>query len=147
MFLLLLLVLLGEHVTFAPLPSGEAPSAVVHTLTDLFSWVDHSVSYAAWAIGKSLEATKQELRAQLPGYSMSTSFSGIGAPENALNSISCYLGINHGPVLFAIEWDQECRRELSIPPHPPRCIYIDINDLWNVPVGNDWALADYNAII
>ena len=93
-------------------------------MRDLFNWVEHIIELAAWASQSTTDILKQELNGELAGFTMSTAFSGIGAPETALHVMKKYLGIgaSGGDALFAVEWDQECGRELAIMPGGPHCI-------------------------
>ena len=59
----------------------------VDSLASLFGWVDHCVEFAAWATQSTKTAVKQQLSGTLPAFTLSTAFSGIGAPETALQSI------------------------------------------------------------
>ena len=81
-----------------------APVAVVETLPDLFKLVEHSVTYATWSTGIDSNAL---LASRLAGFTLSTSFSGIGAPEVALYAMTQHFGIPRTTSLFAIEWDQD----------------------------------------
>ena len=49
-----------------PLP----PPARVGSLPDLFNWVSHSISFAAWALGMHSDALGNELRERLRTFIM-----------------------------------------------------------------------------
>eukprot|EP00959_Pyramimonas_sp_CCMP1952_P133138 2783458-Pyramimonas_sp.AAC.1 len=80
---------------------------------------------------------------------MSTAFSGIGAPENAMTSICSHLGVSPSQPLYAIEWNQECRRELSASPRRPICMFSDVNDFWSPDryVDQSWTLSNFTSEI
>ncbi len=125
------------------------PVAQIRSTKDLFQWVEHSIEFTAWATSQSVEIIKAQLSGKISSFTLSTAFSGIGEPENALMSIANYLGVGHGDNVFAIEWDQECRRELASLDRPPLCIFHDINDFWcdEKRVRAWWSLENYERCI
>ena len=65
--------------------------------------------------------------------SMSTTFSGIDAPGQALHGVCCSLQNQFGyeeslhvPCLAACEWNEESRMELNLHPCKPECLFVDV---------------------
>ena len=72
---------------------------------------------------------------------MSTTFSGIDAPGQALHGLCCSLRKEfdfeeplHVPCLAACEWNEESRKELNLHPCKPECMFIDICEFINVKI-------------
>eukprot|EP00959_Pyramimonas_sp_CCMP1952_P466152 9489502-Pyramimonas_sp.AAC.2 len=76
---------------------------------------------------------------RMSNVTVSTAFSGVGAPEVALESL--YLGachwcnvtascmVAHRPkCLFAFDCNAACRAELTVLPHGPACVFGDVLD-------------------
>ena len=57
---------------------------VVKTLADAFKWVEHDLAVFESLTGGSIG---ERLKRRLRGFSISTSFSGTGGPENAMDCI------------------------------------------------------------
>jgi len=108
-----------------------AEPATVSSFHELYRWVDHTIGFVANATGQGPVPLRGQIAERSKGFTMSTAFSGIGAPENALHAIMCHLGCECSRPLYNIEWDLECRRELCALPHPPMCLFDDINQFWN----------------
>ncbi len=145
-------VLLWQHALCTnELPDTGRPLPVVKNIQDMFRWADHSLKFAAWATCESLDVTQSTALSRLQGFSMSTSFSGIGGPEHALESMIAQLGGSRSSVThnYAIEVFQESRRELVLLPNVPSCIFDDINRFWNpeLDVNELWRIADFNTAI
>ena len=122
---------------------GPAPVARTDTLDDLLNWVDHSISFAAWITGKSVDDTQSMLRQKTgAAFSMSTAFSGIGAPEHAMASILRHIKAEPITRLYAIEIFQESRRELHCMQHVVGCVFDDINRFWNPDVDESSSLQE-----
>eukprot|EP00959_Pyramimonas_sp_CCMP1952_P016009 338635-Pyramimonas_sp.AAC.1 len=133
---LALLALVSTHrccamrSTLRSVPSNP-PLPRITDVGDLFNWVEHSIEFAAWVTQTPFDALRQRIAGQIPSFVVSTSFSGIGAPEQAVHSIARYLGVTSTRPIWAIEYDQECRRELTLLKERPDCLFWDINDFWN----------------
>ena len=115
-------------------PSLSTPH--VASLEDLFNWVEHTVQHAAQLVNEDMHTLKSRMLGKLAGFTMSTAFSGIGAPEHAMHGILANLASGQPlPLrvknLHAIEVNQESRRELVCLPAPPQCLFDDINSFWN----------------
>lgn len=72
---------------------------------------------------------------------ISTAFSGIGAPEHSLLAVGAalqhHLKLDAAPsaqCLSCMEWAQEGRLELACLPHPPECRFTDVNFCWHPSV-------------
>ena len=105
---------------------------VVKTLADAFKWVEHDL-----AILESLARAGRighTLKRRLRTLSLSTSFSGTGGPENAVNAIEkairCFYGGGDDDLKpqndWAVEWFDESRAELQMLPNAPKHIFTDI---------------------
>eukprot|EP00959_Pyramimonas_sp_CCMP1952_P120097 2511090-Pyramimonas_sp.AAC.1 len=140
----------SEHRRTLSRHLSTPPLLRVDSLQTLFGWVDHSIQFAAWATQTTAAEVRRQLSDTFTGFTISTAFSGIGAPEMALQSIMKYLNVpERSNTLFAIEWDQECRRELALIPNGPRCLFSDINDFWDssLDIQDWWTLTDYEQAI
>ena len=126
-----------------------AEPATVSSLHELYRWVDHTIGFVANATGQGPVPLRGQMAERSKGFTMSTAFSGIGAPENALHAIMCHLGCECSRPLCNIEWDLECRRELCALPHPPMCLFDDINQFWNetIDMGSISSVSQYEKLI
>jgi site-specific DNA-cytosine methylase len=126
-----------------------AEPATVSSFHELYRWVDHTIGFVANATGQGPVPLRGQMAERSKGFTMSTAFSGIGAPENALHAIMCHLGCECSRPLYNIEWDLECRRELCALPHPPMCLFDDINQFWNetIDMGSISSVSQYEKLI
>eukprot|EP00974_Lingulodinium_polyedra_P082207 7958957-Lingulodinium_polyedra.AAC.1 len=89
-----------------------------HTVAECFGWLRNALSLMS-------EETRATMRGNLAGFTLSTAFSGIGAPEQSLALVAGELLQNepgfHPPCLFAVEFAQHSAAELCAQVAPPRC--------------------------
>lgn len=110
----------------------------LRSLIDCFRWVDDCLGRIAPKAGLSDADAWERLAEVIPHASLSTCFSGIGAPEQAATSIAAAVSGHlrerspgHIRSLYAVEWCQEQRRELQSMAHPPDHMYLDVNAFWS----------------
>ncbi len=116
-----------DATTFAP---NAATAVTVRSLEDAFRWSEHQLG----ALGG--DSARALLAAWSPASkaSMSTAFSGIGAPEQAVHSLRAYLAhrFPSSPTsvdqVSAIEWNAFSRAELRAAPCPPRHLFCDMTE-------------------
>ena len=109
------------------------PVPEVHSLADLNRWAEHNLAVTSEFLTRH-NSGLEEVASAARRITFSTSFSGIGAPEQA-HSASCvamsaFLGrlVSPGRHFFAIEVDQECQYELQMAPVSPECIFCNMLD-------------------
>ena len=115
----------------------------VKSLGQAFAWCDDlldELEDAATSKGLSPETCIAELISKFQATSISTAYSGIGAPETALCQFHAALEgrvaepIQNAKVLHCIEWFSESQKELKL--HPAHsedtCIFGDIADFFQV---------------
>lgn len=128
---------------------------VCKTPEDLAKWAEHYVDYTAHITRTDVRGILAKVARRSEGFVLSTSFSGIGAPEHSLNTILALLGkrlsesqtgradeFGQTPqhsIGYAIDWDLECRRELCALPADKRPLHIFDN------ICNCWNVEDYQA--
>ena len=95
-------------------------SAEVRNSRDLFNWVTDTFKAASFIADIPEQDLKSPLRTSLPGRKVSSAFSGIGSPEQALACIAAVVEIPGDHAMeYGVEIDLECRRELvCIKPRP-----------------------------
>eukprot|EP00959_Pyramimonas_sp_CCMP1952_P126731 2650737-Pyramimonas_sp.AAC.1 len=108
--------------------------AEVNSLADAFNWVKYVLQ--KWSVfpGCNVGAVSNAFSSE----SISTAFSGIGTPETACEIIRAHLQSEFPNGTFpsmtceyAIECLESSRKELQSLPHPPRCIFKDMNAFLN----------------
>lgn len=113
----------------------SAPRSVTG-LDDLLRWAEHNLTVTCNFLDDLLghNDAEERLAAVMSETTMSSAFSGIGAPEQAHTS-SCQVlttqlsrRIAPGRHLFAIEQDTECQYELQMAPTKPECLFTDMLD-------------------
>ena len=112
--------------------AAPAPTAVafVDSIEDAYKWVQHSL-HIAEQIG---DGSGKRISDALARLSVSTSFSGTGGAENALDALSkgcdAYYGRRDADYInaWACEYSDESRHELMMLDNGPRCIFGDIVD-------------------
>ena len=93
---------------------------VVTNMADKFKFFQHAVEEILDLDGDHREGTIgcPELASRLENFSLSTAYSGIGAPETTLNILHHYVqnigsaSIKPPRMLFQVEYDENCRTEL-----------------------------------
>ena len=100
------------------------PVPEVHSIADLNRWAEHNLAVTSEFLTRHMSGL-EEVASAARRITLSTSFSGIGAPEQA-HSASCvamsaFLGrlVSPGRHFFAIEVNQECQYELQMAPVSP----------------------------
>jgi len=111
------------------MPFDNAAETRVCSIADAFAWPDDVLDTVVAHFGDEV-LSRAALAAD--GLSLSTSFSGIGAPEHAHDALCKALALRSGKTirqhhLFAIDWNAGCRTELAQCPSPPQCIFGDIH--------------------
>ena len=101
----------------------------VTCLDDASRWAEHCLGVARRVLGTEALLDARRVLNQL---TLSTAFSGVGAPEVALDALvsACevFCGARERDVeqsLWAFEIDEECRHELSMLKRPPLCVFKD----------------------
>ena len=110
----------------------------LNSLIDCFRWVGDCLERSAPLVGLDADSAWSRLADVIPATSLSTCFSGIGAPEQAATSLSAAVcghlserTPGHIRSLYAVEWSQGQRRELQSMAHPPQHVYVDMNSFWS----------------
>ena len=109
------------------------PVPEVHSLADLNRWAEHNLAVTSEFLTRH-NSGLEEVASAARRITLSTSFSGIGAPEQAHSAsgvaMSAFLGrlVSPGRHFFAIEVDQECQYELQMAPVSPECIFCNMLD-------------------
>ena len=107
---------------------------VVQSLGDACRWAEHCLAVTRRLLGNDglLNA-----RAAINKLTLSTAFSGVGAPEVALEALIRAFdeicgGVRESDLehcLWAFEKNEECRHELRMLRSRPRCLFKDIEEL------------------
>ena len=107
----------------------------VRSLQEAFQWMLHFERGVARTWGEeALRDLRIRLFRTLGSQSYATMFSGIDAPSTALETINKVVagGLGLPPRkmqhVMAIEWDEECQKELLCHPCAPACMFGDISD-------------------
>ena len=116
-------------------------SPVVRDLADLRGWLDYQLEALAGNRGDLERVLIGKLFTQK--YSLSTAFSGIGAPEHAaecqrarlvernsalLEELGASADDLHPRHLACVEWNEASRDELLTAPWAPGCMFVDANE-------------------
>lgn len=117
---------------------------VVRSLRDAAAWAEHCAARLLHDFGAEALSNVHEA---LHSVTMSTAFSGIGAPETARCSLACCFDAkltrqsggdstsSSGPKnLWACDFDRECRHELRMLRDPPQCVFSDVEGFLNTSV-------------
>ena len=112
-------------------------SSDVNSLADAFCWARHCVSALHAADNRDCVQHAEQC---LATGTLSTTFSGLGTPENANLALSEAIEHalqtgrpQHMPCIWAAEWDNEAQYELLAQPEPskPCCLFGDIRNFLN----------------
>lgn len=124
-------------------PEASNGAAPVLSCEDAFRWATECLGYMQKDFGDQA-SLNDKVAQRLPGYTMSSAFSGVGAPEHACECIRAALqaraGVRAGDCvrdmghIFAVEWSVQGQRELQMLPSPPTCIFSDMNSVWEPAV-------------
>jgi hypothetical protein len=119
-------------------PNSPSLVTTVPSLHDAFRWVEHNLAVIAGHSRSSLRSIAKSLQQT----TMSSSFSGIGAPENASHSIckglAHFLGEEVAPRnLWACEYYNHSQHELCMLPDSPPCLFGDITEFISFGVRDD----------
>ena len=136
----LLLMLLIPFVALCTGSNGAMPAAPpIASLEDLFKWSSHTIEHAAHLLGETTLETSSRIAQRLPSLTFSSCFSGIGGPEHAIGALASSLGVTAPQFKYAMEWDQDCRRELCCDRrHRPGCMFGDVTQFWDDSVNIAW---------
>ncbi len=105
----------------------------MHDLRAANAWAEHNLAIALRYV-RSIdhESSVDNVLATCAGLTLSTCFSGTGGGELAAHGgLLCVkrFACISDRTLWACDYNECCRRELQLLPHPPECIFRDVNEV------------------